>query len=158
MLRRATGWRVGRRYIVVLFLALTVLQVQASANPGAYHTAVGSGTSLEPGGCTGQFVCRPEHAGDTFSINASDKSGSYGSMTFNSVRISLTCVSIKDVTNGHTLYASGTGSDGAKYYAKVTARTRYGQFLISTASEQNACGGPESYGTPGPGSFVITAM
>ncbi len=169
MSRHLARPRIGRIYLVAVFLVLAVFQVQARATPGSYHTAVGSGTSWEPGACTGQFVCRPEHAGDTFSINASDKTGSYGSMSFNGVAIPLTCITIQDTTDGHTLYASGTGSNGAKYYATVTAPkcqplatknpAGVSTWLISTnAATANPCGAASGYQSNGPGSFTIAPM
>jgi hypothetical protein len=102
------------------------------------------------------LVCNAEY-GDQFTINASDRTGSYGSMRLNDVSIPLTCVAIQDVNGGHALYASGTGADGKMYFATVkTTSALAGNFLISSSPDRLNCGAPEYYGTFGYGSFVIT--
>ncbi len=79
-------------------------------------------------------------------------------MMFDGVTIPLNCVVIQDIKDGHTAYSSGTGSDGVKYFAKVSASAAGGSFLISTSPSSSKCGASESYGITGPGSFVITAF
>ncbi len=58
MLRSFTAARAGRFYLAALFL-LAFFQVQASATPGSYHTAMGSGVEYEMGACAppGPFLC-----------------------------------------------------------------------------------------------------
>ena len=141
--------------IAVLSFAFGSLPIAAHATPGTYHTAVGSGTSLI------------EDVGDSFSITASDRPGIYGSIVFNGVTVALTCVLIEDgkvswartEVDGHILYASGTGSDGKTYFAKVMAGPGVGNFMISNGPhDANPCGAPEWYGVWGAGSFVIAPV
>ncbi|MDQ4145348.1 MAG: hypothetical protein M3198_16725 [Actinomycetota bacterium] len=145
----------GGLFIAVLGLAFGSFPIAANATPGVYHTAIGSGTSLI------------ENVGDSFSIAASDRPGFYGSIIFNGVAVELTCVVIQDgkvslartEVDGHILYASGMGSDGKSYFAKVTAGPGVGNFLISEGRHVgNKCDAPEWYGVEGPGSFVIAPV
>lgn len=130
-------------------------QLAASASPGLHHTAVGSGVEYEPGACTGSLYCGAAY-GAYFAIDASDRNGSYGWMRLDAVTISLSCVVIEDMPNGHRLYASGRGADGKAYYALVTTGAApAGSFLVSTSPEPNSCGAPTSYGISGYGAFAI---
>ena len=155
--------RSGVLFISALLALLGFPEVQADATPGSYHTAVGSGVDGEPGACTGSFICRPDASGDPFSIDASDRAGAYGWMQLNGVRISLDCVVIRHwdgrTVDGHELYASGTGTDGKRYFTNVTATyAGGGSFLVSTSPGTHECAVSKNYVVAGHGSFVITAL
>lgn len=155
---RLSSSGIGAVCAAVLSLALFVFDAPAGAGPGSYHTVAGSGAQYEPAGC-GQWnpptVCGAAY-GDTLTINASDNAGAHGSMQLNEVNIALTCVTIVHAKSGHTVYASGTGTDGKPYFATVNVPIAAGTFIIGNHRGSLPCGG-SYWGTEGYGTFTVIA-
>ena len=157
---RCSCLRSGALSVAAALVFFGMFQIRADANPGSYHTAVGSGVNLSRN--CGLPGCPPSTSGERFTINASDRAGSYGWMQLNGVRISLDCVAIGEwdgpIVDGHELYASGTGTDGKTYFAYVSATAAgTGSFVVGPDAGSYACGA-SLYGVEGSGSFVITAV
>ena len=158
---RLSCLRSGVLLVAALLAVIGSSQIRADATPGSYHTAIGSGVDVEFCGSPAPF-CPPGTTGQQFSITASDRAGSYGWMQLNGVRITLQCVAIRDwdegIVDGHELYASGTGTDGKRYFTYVTATyAGTGSFLVSTSPGKNECAVSKNYVVAGHGSFVIAA-
>jgi hypothetical protein len=153
--RRSKRSRIGVLCAALLCSGPFLFHAPASAGLGAYHTAVGSGAEYEPGACAStRFFCGAAY-GDTFSIDASDKPGAYGWMRLNDVDIPLNCITITH-EDGHTVYASGTGTDGKVYFATVIVPITAGSFIIGNYPGSRPCGGMGYWDASGYGTFVIS--
>lgn len=150
--------RARRAGVAALVIALGGPLAAATAGPGTYHTAVGSGVEYEPGACTGTGPC-PVMYGSYFSIDASDRPGSLGWMRVNEVSVTLTCVVVEHSQLNHKVYAAGYGADGKRYNAMVTPGTAVaaGSFIVSTMTGSSPCGVSMSYDFSGYGSFAVAS-
>lgn len=154
-----------------LLLALAALGVVLSQSPpanataGVVHVAVGEDTSVL-GYCIappGALLCLR-----SFSIDASNRPGAYGRATYSgntvpsTTDIAFTCVVVEEIVNGHTLYASGTGTGGSpgQHFVKLTVVSTGSSFGISRQSTGGYCGasGVSTRASSPAGAFQISPV
>lgn len=159
------GAKIFTSALAALAVLLLAQPYAVGAAPSVAHVALGEGRVghyCVPG-MPGPYLCF-----STLSIDASDRPEAFGHAVYAgqtasipfSTNIAFTCVVIKDITDGHTLYASGTGTgtNPGTYFVNLTVSGTSSYYGVSRGSTGGHCGAGGLHTNWALGKFQITPV